>query len=185
MSTEQSAHLVKMQAIHDRLMEIAVATFGAPVKTKMINYMGIVRNPYQRISGIIDDELTAMLKHEKVWQPFWLRRTPGKARGYQLLYGVRWIIVADRVGQDEMLCTIVDADDTTFEAFGWLEGLMYETPPPLKEAQGLQWLLEHGGYTIPTLAAAIGQSTQSINDRLALLEGGRRKAERPKAEGGR
>jgi ParB/RepB/Spo0J family partition protein len=172
MSTEQSAHLVKMRAINDRLMQIAVARFGAPVETKMVKDDHIVLNPYHQMSGSIDHELTAALKDEQVWHPFWIRQHPEKPRRYQLLYGGRWLSSAYRLGQDAMACAIIAADDTTYEAFGWLEGVLYGLLPPLKEAQGLQWLLERGGYTIPTLAAAIGQSTQAINDRLARREEG-------------
>jgi hypothetical protein len=171
MSTEVSSALRMEQTIHDRLQQIAVARFGGPGATKLIRYEHIERNPYQRITGVYDAGLPAYIYDAGLPHAFWVRPRPNKARRYDLLYGTRWLMAAYRANHDSVPCAIIAADDTICTEFGWLEGLLHGSIPIVKQAAGIEWLLEHGDYTIPTLAEIIDQPPETLEDRLALIKG--------------
>ena len=151
---------------HDtHFVEQLVRPSGEPVG-RFISIKDLDPNPNQprRSMGDLSD-LTASIREKGVLEPILVRHLGLR---YQIVAGERRYRAAIEAGLAEIPCVVRDANDAEMMELALLENLQRKDLSPFEEAEGMQALADHHGYTHERLAEMLSRSRTSITETLAL-----------------
>ncbi len=135
----------------------------------MVNPEKIMDNPYNPRKTLDETalaSLAASIKENGLMQPLTVRKTK---EGYLLIAGNRRLLAARALGMKRVPCMVARVSPEQGAVMSLLENIRREPVNFLEEAKGVEALLSRLSLSPEDAAAALGISSETLDDTLKLL----------------
>ncbi len=155
-----------IQMRHDiHYVEALTGPAGTPIG-RLIPIEEIDPNPDQPRQTMGDlSELIASINEKGVLEPLIVRARGGR---FQIVAGERRYQAAVQAGLHELPVVVRDADDSELVEIALVENIQRKDLTAFEEAEAMQSLADHNGYTHEDLARKLGKSRTAVTETLAL-----------------
>jgi ParB family chromosome partitioning protein len=126
------------------------------------------RNDREDKDGIA--ALAASIKSVGLLQPIVVRPQGIGDEAYEIIAGERRWKAVKSLGEKEIRCVVVAAEDSAAETMRIVENLQRKDAHPLDEAEGYRYLVEKGGMDFDQIAGEVGKSASYVAQRLKLVD---------------
>ncbi len=135
----------------------------------LVNPEKILDNPYNPRHKMDETALSSLagsIKENGMMQPITVRKTK---EGYVLIAGNRRLKAARELGMKKVPCMVAQVSPTQGAVMSLLENIKREPVNFLEEAKGMEALLSRLNLSPEDAAAALGISSETLEDTLQLL----------------